>query len=82
MDEKHEPAVSTDDKRDKRARALAKEISDGEEELAKEGLKEPYAVAGVAILGGNLILAIERIERLEGDVKLLTDLLASVEEKL
>lgn len=64
-----------------RAKALAKRITDAAQEAAKAGVKEAYGVAGVAVLVGSLTQAFERIERLEGDIKLLTDLLASVEEK-
>lgn len=64
-----------------RARALVKRINEAAQEAAKEGLKEAYGVAGVGILAGHLIKAFERIERLEGDIKLLTDLMAGLEDK-
>ncbi|MCY1356657.1 hypothetical protein D9M69_431150 [compost metagenome] len=64
-----------------RAEALMKRIIAKAQEAAKDGAKEAFSLATAAILGGQLIKALERIERLEGDIKLLTDLLASVEEK-
>lgn len=65
-----------------RAETLAKRIIERARELASEGVtQDSYAMAAGAVLGGQLIKALERIERLEDDIKLLTDLLASVEEK-
>lgn len=64
-----------------RAEALMKRIIAKAQEAAKDGTKEAFSLATAAILGVKLIKALERIERLEGDIKLLTDLLASVEEK-
>ena len=77
MDEKHDPAVSTAD----RAEALVQRINQSARDIAKDGVKEAYALAGTAILVGQLVKALERIERLEGDIQLLTEMLASVEEK-
>ncbi|HBO5903511.1 TPA: hypothetical protein L4651_001352 [Pseudomonas aeruginosa] len=62
-----------------RAQALIKQITEATREAAKGGVKEAYGVAGVGILTGHLIKALERIERLEGDIKVLTELLANVE---
>lgn len=62
-----------------RAKALTERITAAAQEAAKAGVKEAYGVAGVAVLAGSLIKALERIERLEGDIKLLTEMLASVE---
>ncbi|MBG6551164.1 HK97 family phage prohead protease [Pseudomonas aeruginosa] len=62
-----------------RAQALIKRITEAAREAAKGGVKEAYGVAGVGILTAHLIKALERIERLEGDIKVLTELLANVE---
>lgn len=62
-----------------RAQALIKQITEAAREAAKGGVKEAYGVAGVGILAAHLIKALERIERLEGDIKVLTELLANVE---
>lgn len=64
-----------------RAEALVQQINQSARDVAKDGVKEAYALAGTAILVGQLVKALERIERLESDISLLTDLLASVEEK-
>lgn len=65
-----------------RAEALVKKIGELAKELADQGMKsDAYGLAAGAVLGGQLIKALERIERLESDINLLTDLLASVEEK-
>ncbi|MCY1297331.1 hypothetical protein D9M70_467670 [compost metagenome] len=65
-----------------RAKALAKKIAETAKEFADQGMKsDAYGLAAGAILCGQLVKALERIDRLEGDIKLLTDLLASVEEK-
>lgn len=65
-----------------RALALAKRISEVANEIAGQGVKsDAYGMAAGAVLGTKLLKALERIERLEGDIRLLTDLLASVEEK-
>jgi len=62
-----------------RAEELMKRIIAKAQEAAKDGTKEAFSLATAAILGGQLIKALERIERLEGDIKLLTELLANVE---
>lgn len=64
-----------------RAAALVRRISQSASELAKDGTKEAFALAGVGILSGHLVKALDRIERLEGDIQLLTDLLAGLENK-
>lgn len=62
-----------------RAQALIARINEASQEAQRAGVKEAYGVAGAGILAAHLIKAFERIESLEGDIKLLTDLLASVE---
>lgn len=63
-----------------RAEALVKRIAERAKEMAAEGVKtEAFGLAAGAVLGGQLIKALERIERLEGDIKLLTEMLANVE---
>lgn len=62
-----------------RAQKLARRIIDESNEIAKAGVKEPFGVAAAAILTGQLIKSLVRIERLEGDIKVLTELLANVE---
>ncbi|WP_444437110.1 hypothetical protein [Pseudomonas sp. A6] len=62
-----------------RAEELMKRIIAKAQEAAKDGTKEAFSLATAAILGGQLIKALERIEHLEGDIKLLTELLANVE---
>lgn len=67
---------------DDRAKALAKRIAEAAKEFADQGVKsDAYGMAAGAILCGQLVKALERIERLESDINMLTDLLASVEEK-
>lgn len=63
------------------AKSLVQRINQSAREIAKDGTKEAFAVAGVGILAGQLVKALNRIERLEGDIQLLTDLLASVEDR-
>ncbi|HGN0903298.1 TPA: HK97 family phage prohead protease [Pseudomonas aeruginosa] len=62
-----------------RAQKLARRIIDESKEFANAGAKEPFGMAAAAILTGQLIKSLVRIERLEGDIKLLTELLANVE---
>ncbi|MDT4824837.1 hypothetical protein FQZ97_581010 [compost metagenome] len=63
-----------------RAEALVKRIIDQAKEFEGQGVKaDAYAMAASGILAAQLIKALDRIERLEDDIKLLTDLLASVE---
>lgn len=62
-----------------RAEKLCRRIADEAKEFANAGAKEPFGMAAGAILVGQLIKSLERIERLEGDIKLLTELLANVE---
>ncbi|SDK67815.1 hypothetical protein SAMN05216189_10479 [Pseudomonas delhiensis] len=64
-----------------RAEELVKRIGAQAKEASAGGAKEAFGLATAAILSGQLIKALERIERLEGDIKLLTELLASVENK-
>ena len=65
-----------------RAEALVKKICERAKELTDQGMKfDAYGLAAGAVLGGQLIKALERIERLEGDIRLLTDLLASLESQ-
>ncbi|MCY1271086.1 hypothetical protein D3C76_1737870 [compost metagenome] len=65
-----------------KAEALVKRIIDQAKEFVDQGVKsDAYAMAASGILAAQLIKALDRIEGLEGDIKLLTDLLASVEEK-
>ena len=61
-------------------KALTQRINDAAREAAKSGVKEAYGVAGVGVLTGCLVKALDRIDRLEGDIKLLTDLLADMEK--
>ncbi|GAB3380299.1 hypothetical protein [Azotobacter armeniacus] len=63
------------------AERLFRRIDEEAAEFRKEGLKDAYTTAAVGIICAHLAKSIGRIERLEGDIKLLTDLLASVEEK-
>lgn len=51
--------------------------------MAREkGMKsDVYGIAASAVLGVALADSLIRIERLEGDIQLLTDLLASVEDR-
>lgn len=63
-----------------RAHALTKEILDAAKELREKKIVEPFATAAVAILAAQLVKSLERIERLEGDIQLLTDLLAGLEK--
>lgn len=62
-----------------RAQELGRRIIDEAKEFANAGAKEPFGLASSAILVGQLIKSIERIDRLEGDIRLLTELLANVE---
>ena len=62
-----------------RVQKLARRIIDESKEFANAGAKEPFGVAAAAILTGQLINSLVRIERLEGDIKVLTELLANVE---
>lgn len=64
-----------------RAEKLSRRIADEAKEFANAGAKEPFGMAAGAILTGQLIKALERIDRLEGDIQLLVDLLANVEGK-
>lgn len=64
-----------------RAESLVQRINQSALELAKDGKKEAFALAGVGILAGQLVKALDRVDRLEGDIQLLTDLLASVEDR-
>lgn len=66
--------------RQTRANALTKEILDAAKELREKKIIEPLATAAVAILAAQLIKSSERIERLEGDIQTLTDLLAGLEK--
>ena len=63
-----------------RAEALVQRINQSARDVAKDGVKEAYALAGTAILVGQLVKALERIERLESDINSLTDLLAGLEK--
>lgn len=58
---------------------IANRIANDAREFAKAGSKEPFGMAAAAILTGQLIKSLVRIERLEGDIKVLTELLANVE---
>ena len=65
-----------------RAEKIIRRIGEQAKELRKEGLGDAsYVTAAVGILCAYIADSIERIERLEGDLQALTDLLASVEEK-
>ncbi|WP_339487845.1 hypothetical protein [Pseudomonas sp. EL_65y_Pfl2_R95] len=61
--------------------AIPRNVIAKAKELAAEGTKEPFGIAAGAILSVYLIRAFDRIERLEGDIQLLTDLLAGVEDR-
>lgn len=64
-----------------RAEALLERINEAAKEFADKGMKsDAYGLAGSAILCGQLVKALERIERLESDISLLTDLLAGLEK--
>jgi hypothetical protein len=58
------PFASTSD----RAEALVQRINQSARDFAKDGAKEAFALAGAGILAGQLVKALERIERLEGDI--------------
>ena len=62
-----------------RAEALVKRIGERAKEFVGEGFKDGWSAATAGVLAAELIKSLERIERLEGDIKLLTDLLANVE---
>ncbi|MCY1557474.1 hypothetical protein D9M68_943240 [compost metagenome] len=65
-----------------RAEDLVKRIGEVAKELLDQGMKsDAFGMAAGAVLAGQLVKALDRIERLEGDIRLLTDLLASVEGK-
>jgi hypothetical protein len=65
-----------------RAEAMVRKIADRAKELTGQGMKsDAFGLAAGAVLGAQLAKALERIERLEGDIKLLTELLANVERK-
>ncbi len=64
---------------EERAQKLARRIIDESKEFANAGVKEPFGMAAAAILTGQFIKSLVRIERLEGDIKVLTELLANVE---
>lgn len=64
-----------------RAEALVKRIATEAADMAKAGATESFGLACAGILSGQLIKALERIDRLEGDIQLLVDLLANVEGK-
>ncbi|WP_068826740.1 hypothetical protein [Pseudomonas sp. BMS12] len=50
-------------------------------EARDAGIEEPFAVGSGAVLSGMLIKALEQIDRLEDDIKLLTEMLAELEGK-
>lgn len=62
-----------------RAQALIRRIGAEAAEIAKDGTKDAYSIASTVILSIHLIKALVRIESLEGDIKVLTELLANVE---
>ena len=63
-----------------KAKAMLKRITDGAKELRDKGAKaEPFAVASSGVLLAQLIMSQERIERLESDIKSLTDMVADLE---
>lgn len=65
-----------------RAEALVKKIAERAKEAADDGVKQDaFALAAAAVLAGQLAQALVRIETLESDVRLLTDLLASLENQ-
>tara|TARA_R110002124_G_scaffold101397_1_gene248927 strand:+ start:5621 stop:5842 length:222 start_codon:yes stop_codon:yes gene_type:complete len=65
-----------------KSKAMLKRITDGAKELRDQGIKsEPFAVAASGVLIAQLILSQERIERLESDIKSLTDMVADLEAK-
>jgi|GEM_PF-4998936 len=61
------------------AKQIAADILKSAAEVRKSGTPEAMAVAVAGILSGKLAKANERIERLEGDIRLLTEMLANVE---
>ena len=63
-----------------RAEELTKRIADLAKESAKDGVKDAFELATCAILCGQLVKALERIERLESDINSLTDLMAGLEK--
>ncbi|EPF1843927.1 hypothetical protein [Pseudomonas aeruginosa] len=63
-----------------RAQKITSEISADAKYLREQGLRnEAFAHATSVTLSLHLIKALERIERLEGDIKVLTELLANME---
>lgn len=61
------------------AKQITAEILKSAAEVRKSGTSEAMAVAVAGILSGKLAKANARIERLEGDIKVLTEMLANVE---
>lgn len=64
------------------AAVMMSRICDRAKELSEQGMKaDAFGVAVGAVLIAQLVKSQERIDRLEGDIQLLTELLASLEEK-
>lgn len=63
-----------------RANALMKRILDSAKEARNQGVKvEPFATASAAILAGQLVKSLDRIDRLESDIESLTAMVADLE---
>lgn len=64
------------------AEALVRKIAVQAKELTAQGVKtEPFGMAVGAILGGQMIKALVRIESLENELKRLSSLISVVEER-
>lgn len=65
-----------------RAEALLQRILDESKELSSSGMKsDAIGLAAAAILSARLIKALERIELLEGNLDVLTSMMAELEGK-
>ncbi|QRY80112.1 hypothetical protein JVX91_03035 [Pseudomonas sp. PDNC002] len=64
-----------------RSKSILKKITEAAKEASDGGVRESYGVAGVGILAGQLIMSLERIERLESEIRQLSEKAATLEER-